>query len=238
MSIIKLSKTYLRVRKQSKTVYMKTACRQKLRQQISCLRLKQKAPRVGPLCWHCPTGEWGTNHSQLKDQSSPQLTRCMIQVPHCTCFSSQQRPPRMLFGPLPPKSELCSLHRTLLCMAVTSMALPGNAVVLGIQSKVTGSVPQPPRCLAFRARCRPNELNSKILSETLHLVTPKLPVFGKTLQKPELPPSKIIHCLQNTSRLREAKLRHRWMVCGAQDWHVWMHTEWTFLAGMGSLPRH
>lgn len=150
---------------------------------------------------HCV--EMGMNHrqSQLKGQSSPQLTHCMSQAPHCNCFSSQHRSPRMLFSPLLPKSQLCSLYRKLLCTAVTSMALPGKAVVLRILKKVSRSVPQPLSPLAFRAHCRPNELNSQILPETLHLVTPKLPVFGKTLQKQELPPLKIIHCLQNTSRL-------------------------------------
>lgn len=99
MSIIKPSKTYyLRVIKQSKTAYMKIACRQKLREQIPCLRLKQKAPRVRSLCWHCPTEEWGMNQSQLKRQPSPQLSQHMI---HCTCFSSQHRSLRMLFSPFP-----------------------------------------------------------------------------------------------------------------------------------------
>lgn len=97
----------------------------------------------------------------------------MSQVPHCTCFSCQHRSPRMLFSPLPPKSQLCPLHRTSLCGAVTSMALPDKAVMLGIQRKVTGSVLQSPNPLAFTGLCRPNELNSLILPETLHLVTPK-----------------------------------------------------------------
>lgn len=97
----------------------------------------------------------------------------MSQVQHCTCFSSQHRSLRVLFSPLPPKSQLCPLHRTSLCRAVTSMALPDKAVMLGIQRKVTGSVPQPPNPLAFTAPCRPNELNSLILPETLHIVTPK-----------------------------------------------------------------
>lgn len=97
----------------------------------------------------------------------------------------------MLFSSLPSKSQLCPLHRTPLCRAVTSMTLPGKAVMLGIQRKVTGSALQPVSPLAFTAHCRPNELNSQILPETLHLVTPKPPVLGKTLEKPELPPPRL-----------------------------------------------
>lgn len=63
MSIIKPSKTYyLRFIKQSKTAYMKTACRQKLGEQIPCLRLKQK--EGGPFADTVPLGNEGMNHRQ------------------------------------------------------------------------------------------------------------------------------------------------------------------------------